>query len=191
MTGIRREPDPTRPCMTTGEAARILKCTPITVRSRIERGHIEGGQKPSGKWYVYADQSDLLDSVAGVNAATAAPAAGSRKRRSRDDTQIAELRKRLGEADAAQASERAAWEARHRADQNRIETILAVNAAALNAGEDYKSAAEGSAKLLQEAVANMVKFKDAADNWMAVAGMWRDLMAQENMPDDPRELDGG
>ncbi len=191
MTGIRREPDPTRPCITTGEAARILKCRPITVRSRIERGNIEGGQKPSGKWYVYADQPDLRDSVAGADSTTVAPASGSKKRRSRDNAQVAELRTRLEEVDAAQASERAAWEARHRADQNRIETILAVNAAALNAGEDYKSAAEGSAKLLQEAVAGMVKFKDAADKWMAVAGMWRDLMAQENMPDDPRELDGG
>lgn len=169
MTGKRREPDPSRLWMTTGEVARILQCLPITVRRRVERGELEGGQKPSGKWYVYADQVHR----------EAGPA--NEERLAREN---AELREQLADMAAERSrwiDERAALEARHRSAQSRIQAILSINDATLASADAYKSAAESAAVA-------MAKFKEAADNSMAVAAMWRDLVAQENMPDSPEGL---
>jgi len=148
-------PDPSRPVLTTGEAAAILGCTIDTVKNRIKRGDFEGGagQGADGRWWIY---KDLL--VPDHNRELEKENAALRR-------VVADL-----EADRSRWSdERATLEARHRSDQNRIQTILAINAATLNAGEMYQA---------------------AADEWRRVSAMWRDLVAQENVPDDPRGIGG-
>jgi hypothetical protein len=182
MTGKRREPDPNRLWMTTGEAARILQCLPITVRRRVERGNLEGGQKPSGKWYVYADQVHGFSPTHGRAPSIGMEAGSANEERLTREN--AELRGQLADLAAERSrwvDERAVLEARHRSDQSRIQAILSINAATLASADAYRSAAESAA-------AAMTKFKDAADNSMVVAAMWRDLMAQENVPDSPEGL---
>lgn len=164
-------PDPSRPTVTTGEAARILGCTIDTVKNRIKRNAFNdgAGRGPDGRWWIY---KDLL-----VNDET-------RKL----EQENAALRRQLAEIVATLAAERSRWideraalEARHRSAQSRIQAILSINDATLAGADAYKSAAESAA-------VTMAKFKEAADNSMAVAAMWRDLVAQENMPDSPEGL---
>lgn len=105
MEGNRREPEPTRACISTGDAGRILQCLPITVRRRIERGELEGGQKLNGKWYVYADQ------VPGASLAAARSSLGRKATRAASEETLArevnELRAQLAELRAERAEERA------------------------------------------------------------------------------------
>jgi hypothetical protein len=79
-----------------------LQCLPITVRRRIERGELEGGQKLNGKWYVYADQ---------VPGASLAAARGRKATRAASEENLArevnELRAQLAELRAERAEERA------------------------------------------------------------------------------------
>lgn len=167
-------PDPSRPIVTTGEAARILGCTIDTVKNRIKRNVFNdgAGRLPDGRWWIYKDLvvSDDTRELEKENAA---------------------LRRQLKEVSADLAAERSRWaderavlEARHRSDRSRIQTVLAINAATLSAGESYKAAAD-------ETVTALSKYKTAADEWSQVSAMWRDLMAQENVPDDPREIGNG
>jgi hypothetical protein len=104
MSGKRREPDPTRLCMTTGDAARILKCLPITVRRRVERGELQGGQKRSGRWYVYADQVYAGPAAAALRDHTTKSSPPSDERLAREN---AELRAQIAELRAQRAEERA------------------------------------------------------------------------------------
>ena len=163
------EPDEQRPSVGTTIAARKLGCSDETVMRRIKAGDLEGGRGSNGYWYVYKDQIASED-----------------EKRLRQEN--AALRLQLEEVGADLAAERSRWaderavlEARHRSDRSRIQAILAINAATLNAGESYKAAAD-------ETIAALSKYKTAADEWSQVSAMWRDLMAQENMPDDPREI---
>jgi len=169
MAHRRQVPDPRRPCLSTGDAARILGCLPITVRRRVERGELAGGQKPSGKWFVYADQ--LL---------SPAP--------HHDSPTVEALQQQLHDLNAAWAADRTRWEAQHREDRHRIDTLLALNAATLGAAESYKHASDGSLDLLRRSTDVMADFKRAADQWMNVASLSRDMLATDNMPNDPREL---
>ncbi len=165
----RQVPDPRRPCLSTGDAARILGCLPITVRRRVERGELDGGQKTSGKWFVYADQ--LL-----------APTPSD------DSTTVAALQRQLHDLNDAWTADRTRWEAQHREDRNRIATLLALNAATLTAAESYKTASEGSLALVRRSTDVVADFKQASDEWIRVAGMYRDMVATDNMPDDPSEI---
>lgn len=165
---FQRVPDSTRPTISTGAAAKLLRCSIDTVKNRIRRGDFgeEAGQHPNGRWWLY---EDLLVPD------------GTRQLRQ----EIVAVRRQLEETAAEWAADRARWaderavlEARHRADQYKIDSLLAINAATLSAGESYKGAAD-------EALSALGKFKSAADQWIAVGTMWRDLMAQQNVPDDP------
>lgn len=175
-------PDPARPTVTTGEAAQLLGCSIDTVKNRIKRGDFKeedaGCHPVSGRWWIYKDLLVSEDT-----------------RQLQQENAI--LRRQLEDVTAAWEDDRTRWaerlaslEAARRADRNRIEAILALNSATLDAGEAYKNAAEASAELVQKSVGAMAQFQTAADKWMAVAATWRDLVAQENVPDDARDLDG-
>lgn len=179
-----RTPAAGRPVVSASEAARILGNRLITVQKRIQSGRLEGGRYPGkARWWVYADTDPRL-------AARHRGVADSAKLGGHDAGLLEqELRHQLEETTARWAEERAALEARHRADLNRIDAILALNAETLVAGEEYKSAAEEAAELVQHSISAMLRFKSAADKWMAVSGKWRDLVAAENMPDDLSGID--
>lgn len=166
MVGNRREPDPNRPCISTGEAGRVLRCLPITVRRRIERGELEGGQKPSGKWYVYTDQvpaAALVRARPGNTGADDAVAASERL--ARDN---AELRAQLAELKAERAEERA----RTVADQN-IQLIAAVQAMTEVLGE-FQQGTE--------------HFKSGSERLSNVVSALLETMAAFNTPDSPEGL---
>jgi hypothetical protein len=111
MAWRRREPDPTRPCITTGEAARILKCRTVTMRRKIERGEVAGGQKPNGKWYVYADRSPFAGRAPSSPPSDLYGATAEQERLAREN---AELRAQIAELRATTAENRA----RHAEAQN-------------------------------------------------------------------------
>ena len=87
------------------------------------------------------------------------------------------------------ALERVAFDARHRGDRNRIAALLALQAANLTAAQSYQSASEGALELARKSAEVISRFQAAADEWQGVAGMYRDLVAADNMPDDPGQLD--
>jgi hypothetical protein len=171
MTGVRQEPDPTRPCISTGDAGRILRCLPITVRRRIERGELAGGQKPSGKWYVYADQ------VPGAALTAARPAARSDTLES-DSTarEIAELRAQLAEVRAERAEELARYISDQKAqlaDQN-IQLIAAVQAMTEVLGEFQKGTEH---------------FQSGSSRLANVVSSLVDTMTAANTPNSPEGLE--
>jgi hypothetical protein len=70
MTSPTSEPDEQRSWVGTAVAARALSCSDETVKRRIRAGHLEGGRRPNGHWYVYRDQltSDDEKRLRGENA---------------------------------------------------------------------------------------------------------------------------
>lgn len=179
-----RTPAAGRPVVSASEAARIFGNRLITIQKRIQSGRLEGGRYPGkARWWVYTDTDPRL--AAQGREVADLPKVDDPAARSREQ----ELLRQLEESAARWAEERAALEARHRADRHRIDAVLALNAETLVAGEEYRSAAEEAAELVQHSISAMLRFKSAADKWMAVSGKWRDLVAAENMPDDLSGID--
>ena len=48
---------------------------------------------------------------------------------------------------------------------------------------------DGYKAVAEDAMQSVDQYKEAADQWMAVADMNLDAVAQRNMPDTPEELD--
>lgn len=172
MGGKRREPDPTRLWVTTGEAARILRCRVGTVRSRIESGKIEGGQKPSGKWYVYADQvypHSRPDTIR--TGATQTPPA-DQERLAREN---AELRAQIAELRAANSEDRA------RAAEAQNTQIVA----ALHAMNEVLGQFQKGAELSQGANTH---FQAASSTMSKVMSALLDTVSLTNTPQSPEGL---
>lgn len=166
MAGNRRDPDPTRLHVSTGDAARILRCRPVTVRRRVERGELGGGQKPSGKWYVYADQVGPSLSPAG----TGTPAAADSLAR-----ENAELRAQLAELRAANAEDRA-----RTAEAQNSQIVAALHAMNEVLGEFQKGA-----ELAQKSNTHFQAGSAAMSN---VMGALLDTVALTNTPDSAEGL---
>jgi hypothetical protein len=171
----KRMPDAGRETVGPAEAARLLKCSRETVKNKIRRGYFgdDAGQAPDGHWWIYREQltTDEVRQLRQENAA---------------------LRRRVDELIDAQA----ASDARQREARNDLATALAMLGAHRQATDAYKRAAERSQRLTQgykslseEERESAGEYKEAADQWMAVAAMHLDAMAERNMPDTPAEFD--
>ena len=166
------EPEPGRPTLSTGEAARLLRCSIDTIKNKIRRGEFAdgAGQHSNGRWWIYRDHliSDDRDALQQENAA---------------------LRRRIEELTAASVNDKTASDARHREDRNKLATTMALVGATRAAAERYKRASEQALTLIQHSVDTMGEFKAAADEWMNVANIHLDVLMQDNMPNHPGELD--
>lgn len=171
MSGKRREPDPTRLCMTTGDAARILKCLPITVRRRVERGDLEGGQKRSGRWYVYADQV-YPTPARGRDARPTHAREPSDERLAREN---AELRAQLAELRAEKAEQRA-----RSAEAQNTQIVAALHVMNEVLGEFHKGA-----ELAQK---SNTHFQAGSATLSKVVAALLDTVAVTNTPRDAGEL---
>ena len=168
-------PDPSRPTVTTGEAARLLGCGIDTVKNRIKAGEFgaDAGRRGNGRWWIYRDAL-ITDEVRELRQENAA------------------LRRRVEEL----VDQQAATEARRREERNELATALAMIGATRQAAEAYKRAAEtsrratdGYKRVSEDALDSADQYKEAADQWMAVASLHLDALAEKNMPNTPEELD--
>lgn len=186
---IARAPTDGRPTVRPTEAGRLLGCSRETVKNRIRRGDFgdNAGQAPDGHWWIYADQvvTDEVHQLRQENAAL-------RQSLGELTTQKAAAERLVQELVARQA----AIEAQRREERNELATALAMIGATRQAAEAYKRAAESSRRstdgyrrVSEDALESADQYKEAADQWMAVASLHLDAMAQRNMPDTPAELD--
>jgi hypothetical protein len=169
MAWRRREPDPARPCMTTGEAARILKCRPVTMRRRIERGDIQGGQKPNGKWYVYADRAPFARPHPA--AVTQAPSAAYSSEQERLARENAELRAQVAELRLATAETRA-----RQAEAQNAQIVAALHVMNEVLGEFHKGA-----ELAQQ---SNTHFQAGSATMSRVMSALLDTVAMTNLPEN-------
>lgn len=166
MAGSRREPDPNRPCISTGDAGRILRCLPITVRRRVERGELEGGQRPSGKWYVYADQVTGVPVISARSTVAAAESTSiASERLAREN---AELRAQLAELRAERAEARV-----HSVENQNIQLVVAIQAMTDVLGE-FQQGTE--------------HFQSGSARLANVMSALLDTMATDNTPDSPKGI---
>lgn len=178
MTGKRREPDPSRLSMTTGEAARVLQILPITVRRRVERGELEGGQKPSGKWYVYADQVDRPSPTRG-RASSAGREASAKDERLASEN--AELRRQLADLAALPARN-----AQLEAENRELRRTHQVQQAALS---DMQEVLEEYLEGGESALIAATKFQSAGRKLSRINASLNEHLALAAIPDTAAELD--